>query len=153
MSKHDDVKMFLEGCDWNSLGLAPKANRVSESVEETQEVNESDELEAGFYDVDGQMFFVNENQEVFDVYTDEQDQVYVFHENYGLHQVFEDEDSLMFEEVDSEGFEVLEEEVVDEGELPPGLKAMMKKKKGGDESDGEKDTKDGKPAFLKKMGK
>ena len=110
MSKHDDVKMFLEGCDWNSLGLAPKAEVISESVEETQEVNESDELEAGFYDVDGEMFFVNEDQEIFDVFTDEEEQVFVYNENYGLHQVFEDGDALMFEEVDTDGFEVLEED-------------------------------------------
>ena len=110
MSKHDDVSMFLEGCDWESLGLAPKAKLVSESVEETQEVNESDELEAGFYEVDGEMFFVNEDQEIFDVFTDEDEQVFVYNENYGLHQVFEDGDELMFEEVDTDGFEVLEED-------------------------------------------
>jgi len=134
MSNHDDVKMFLEGCDWNSLGLAPK-KVVAESVEDHQEVNESDDLEAGFYDVDGELFFVNEDQEVFDVFTDEDEQVFIFHENYGLHQVFEDEDSLMFEEVDAEGFEVLEEEADDDGEvveeaMPPQLMKAMKKKKG-----------------------
>ena len=109
MSNSNDVKMFLEGCDWESLGLAPK-KVVSESVEETQEVNESDELEAGFYEVDGEMFFVNEDQEIFDVFTDEEEQVFVYNENYGLHQVFEDGNELMFEEVDTDGFEVLEEE-------------------------------------------
>jgi len=134
MSNHDDVKMFLEGCDWESLGLAPK-KVVAESVEDRQEVNESDDLEAGFYDVDGELFFVNEDQEVFDVFTDEQEQIFIFHENYGLHQVFEDEDSLMFEEVDAEGFEVLEEEADDDGEvveekatMPKELKAMKKAK-------------------------
>lgn len=110
MSKHNDVSMFLEGCDWASLGLAPKAKVVSESVEETLEVNESDELEAGFYEVDGEMFFVNEDQEIFDVFTDEDEQVFVYNENYGLHQVFEDGEDLMFEEVDTDGYEVLEEE-------------------------------------------
>ena len=116
MSNSNDVKLFLEGCDWESLGLAPK-KVVAESVEDHQEVNESDDLEAGFYDVDGELFFVNEDQEVFDVFTDEDEQVFIFHENYGLHQVFEDEDSLMFEEVDAEGFEVLEEDYEDEGEV------------------------------------
>jgi len=138
MSKHDDVSMFLEGCDWNSLGLAPKAKLVSESVEETQEVNESDELEAGFYDVDGEMFFVNEDQEIFDVFSDEDEQVFIHNENYGLFQVFEDEDSLMFEEVDTDGFEVLEEEA----EAKPEEKKTVKGKFGAT-----------KPAFLKKMGK
>lgn len=128
MAKHDDVSMFLEGCDWNSLGLAPKAKIVSESVEETQEVNESDDLEAGFYDVDGEMFFVNEDQEIFDVFTDEEEQVFVYNENYGLHQVFEDGEELMFEEVDTDGFEVLEEEVVEEAGMPEGLKKAMEKK-------------------------
>ena len=133
MSNHDDVKMFLEGCDWNSLGLAPK-KVVAESVEDHQEVNESDELEAGFYDVDGELVFVNEDQDLFDVFTDENDQIFIFHEEYGLHQVFEGHDSLMFEEVDTDGFEVLEEdsddegEVVEEGEMPKGLKKMMMKK-------------------------
>ena len=110
MSKHNDVSMFLEGCDWASLGLTPNAKVVSESVEETMEVNESDELEAGFYEVDGEMFFVNEDQEIFDVFSDEDEQVFVYNENYGLHQVFEDGEDLMFEEVDTDGFEVLEEE-------------------------------------------
>lgn len=117
MSNSNDVKMFLEGCDWESLGLAPK-KVVAESVEDHyEEVNESDELEAGFYDVDGELFFVNEDQEIFDVFTDEDEQVFIFHENYGLHQVFEDSDSLMFEEVDAAGFEVLEEDYEDEGEV------------------------------------
>ena len=110
MSNSNDVKMFLEGCDWESLGLAPK-KVVAESVEDHyEEVNESNELEAGFYDVDGELFFVNEDQEIFDVFSDEHEQIFVFHEEYGLHQVFEDsEESLMFEEVDTDGFEVLEE--------------------------------------------
>ena len=134
MSNSNDVKLFLEGCDWESLGLAPK-KVVAESVEDHQEVYESDELEVGFYDVDGELFFVNEDQEIFDVFTDEDEQVFIFHENYGLHQVFEDEDSLMFEEVDAEGFEVLEEEADDDGEvveeaMPPQLMKAMKKKKG-----------------------
>ena len=114
MSNHNDVSMFLEGCDWASLGLSPNkgaAQMVSESVEETQEVNESNELEAGFYEVDGEMFFVNEDQEIFDVFTDEEEQVFVYNENYGLHQVFEDGEELMFEEVDTDGFEVLEEDI------------------------------------------
>jgi len=110
MSNSNEVKMFLEGCDWESLGLSPK-KVVSESVEDYhQQVNESDDLEAGFYDVDGELFFVSENQEVFDVFTDEEEQVFVYHDDYGLHQVFEGEESLMFEEVDTDGFEVLEEE-------------------------------------------
>ena len=110
MSNSNDVKMFLEGCDWESLGLAPK-KVVAESVEDHyEEIYESDELEAGFYDVDGELFFVNEDQDIFDVFTDEDEQVFVFHEEYGLHQVFEGSDSLMFEEVDTDGFEVLEEE-------------------------------------------
>ena len=116
MSNSNDVKMFLEGCDWESVGVGPK-KVVVESTEAVQDVNESDELEAGFYDVDGELFFVNEDQEVFDVFTDEQEQIFIFHENYGLHQVFETEDSLMFEEVDAEGFEVLEEEADDDGEV------------------------------------
>lgn len=147
MANANEVKMFLEGCDWESLGLAPKAKIVSESVEETQEVNESNELEAGFYDVDGEMFFVNEDQEVFDVFTDEEEQVFVYNENHGLFQVFEDADSLMFEEVDTDGFEVLEEEVVEEAGMPEGLKkAIMKKKGKKDEKEGE----DKLPPFMKK---
>lgn len=150
MANSNEVKMFLEGCDWESLGLAPKAKIVSESVEETQEVNESDSLEAGFYDVDGEMFFVNEDQEVFDVFTDEEEQVFVYNENYGLFQVYEDADSLMFEEVDTDGFEVLEEDVVEEGGMPEGLKKAMMKKGKGDEEGEEKSKKDKLPAFLKK---
>ena len=130
MSNSNDVKMFLEGCDWASLGLEPK-NVISESVEDHdgdyEELHESDEIEAGFYDVDGELFFVNEDQEIFDVFSDEDDQVFIFHENYGLHQVFEGEDSLMFEEVDAEGFEVLEEEADDDGEVVE--EAKMKKMK------------------------
>jgi len=127
MSNSNDVKMFLEGCDWESLGLAPK-KVVAESVEDhSEEVNESDDLEAGFYDVDGELFFVNEDQDIFDVFTDEDEQVFIFNENYGLHQVFEGEDSLMFEEVDAEGFEVLEEEADDDGEVVE--EAKMKKMK------------------------
>jgi len=110
MSNSNDVKLFLEGCDWESLGLAPK-KVVAESVEDSyEEIYESDEIEAGFYDVDGELFFVNEDQEIFDVFSDEHEQVFIFNENYGLHQVFEGGDSLMFEEVDTDGFEVLEEE-------------------------------------------
>ena len=113
MSNSNDVKMFLEGCDWASLGLEPK-NVISESVEDydddLEELYESDEIEAGFYDVDGELFFVNEDQEIFDVFSDEDEQVFIFHESYGLHQVFESSDSLMFEEVDTDGFEVLEED-------------------------------------------
>ena len=109
MSNSNDVKMFLEGCDWESVGVGPK-RVVVESTEAVQEIYESDELEAGFYDVDGELFFVNEDQEIFDVFSDEDEQVFVFHEEYGLHQVFEGSDSLMFEEVDTDGFEVLEED-------------------------------------------
>ena len=139
MSNSNEVKMFLEGCDWESLGLAPK-KVVAESVEDHyEEVNESDGLEAGFYDVDGELFFVNEDQEIFDVFSDEHEQIFVFHEEYGLHQVFEGEESLMFEEVDTDGFEILEEaedmsddeddeEDMEEGKMPPQF--MMKKKKG-----------------------
>ena len=139
MSNSNEVKMFLEGCDWESLGLAPK-KVVAESVEDHyEEIYESDELEAGFYDVDGELFFVNEDQEIFDVFSDEHEQIFVFHEEYGLHQVFEGEESLMFEEVDTNGFEVLEEaedmsdddeddEDMEEGKMPPQF--MTKKKKG-----------------------
>ena len=133
MSNSNDVKMFLEGCDWESVGVDSK-RVVVESTEAVQEIYESDEIEAGFYDVDGELFFVNEDQEIFDVFSDEYEQVFVFHEEYGLHQVFEGSDSLMFEEVDTDGFEVLEEdsddegEVVEEGEMPKGLKKMMMKK-------------------------
>jgi hypothetical protein len=149
MSNSDDVKMFLEGCDWESLGLAPK-KVVAESVEETQEVNESDDLEAGFYDVDGKLFFVNEDQEIFDVFTDEDEQIFIFHENHGLHQVFEDEDSLMFEEVDMNSFEILEEEVVEEAMPPKLLKALGKRGASNeDEDEGEEKPKNN----LKKMKK
>lgn len=117
MSKNrsDDVNFFIEGCDWTLNGLNLRENEEVETKNEEETIEESEDyIEPGFYEVEGDLVFVNEDQELFEVFQDTDENVFVYNEEYGLFQTFEDEEGLVFEELDSEAFEVLEEEVEEE---------------------------------------
>lgn len=107
----DAVKLFLENCDWNSINNLPEIDTMQVDSQETEVVEEEQEgLEAGFYEVDDSLVFVNEDQEIFEVFHDDEDNVFVYHEDYGLFQTFESEEGLVFEEMDTENVEVLDED-------------------------------------------
>lgn len=113
MDNPNEVKLFLEGCRWDHVGLKPVFESTEETSPEPQDSASTEELseviEEGFYTVDDDLVFVNENQDIFEVFTDDEDGVFVYNEEYGLFQVFDGDEGMIFEEVDTDSVEVLEE--------------------------------------------